>query len=155
MNTLLSTYVFVLVVLQFGGMIDFLLQEWSCLNDMYSWIKGQKGREGNFIPSQFFFPFLIFMRWSNYQQNINFRAGFFPWYIWNQPRRGLTDFCTEAENDLVAAPGGYFLPFLFLYLFFPSLALVLDVLLIHSQFRVHRWWWLEEGFTPNFIRTKE
>ena len=53
MNMLLSTYVFVLVVLQVGGMIDFLLQEWSCLNDMCYCKKGQKGREGNFIPSRF------------------------------------------------------------------------------------------------------
>lgn len=55
-----------------------------------------------------FHPFLIFMPWSNYQHNINFRAGFFPWFTWNQPRRGLI-YCTEAENDLVAAPGGCFL----------------------------------------------
>lgn len=44
MNTLLSTYVFVLA-LQVGGMIDFLLQEWSCLNDMCYCTKGQKGRD--------------------------------------------------------------------------------------------------------------
>lgn len=100
--------------------------------------------------------FSVFMKWSIISRIlISKLASLLPGYTWNSFRRRLACY-TEAKNDLVETSRKHSLLIFVLLLAPPTTDISVDVLLlVGSQFRVRTWWWLEEGLTPNFIRTKE